>query len=742
MGEVRELARHRGVQLDRWSAQRLHRHTGGHVLYVLTLLGELTETQLATREGGLPAPRSLASTTVARMSDLPHEAQMLGSALAVLNQRVALELAGRVAGVDEPTRALEALLDTGFVTWRPQEVYTPIEFVHPLYRSAIYEDLSPSRRRYLHRAAASALDPDAALVHRVAAAEPGDEGLVNDLVETARRHEVLGAFSVAGREWQWVASLSSQADHVARGELEAARLFLADGQIERASGLRDQVEAGPTNPTRSLLLGMLDWTVGDGPNAERWFLDAVSLAGDGDGDGDGRSKASALARLAWLYVTQNRGLEGHVAATRALALPLESSEVERLAWSALVLAEGRLRGAPAGLEALGSRIQVNPSTVSSADTDLLVIRGTARFYAGQASAGAADLRVAIRLGRRDGATTQLPRAHLQLAQLLIILGDWDEALVHGRIGLSLVVDEGQVWLEGQAHAALGSLLASRGEWDSAELHINAALRCAAAVATDETWFTARVAQSAVARARNNPVGVITALAPLAGTGDSSTLTMLTSLGWWPPLIHALIDIGETDTAERHIRHLENAASDRGLDVRARIEGLWAGLALAQGHADRAAAGFDRAVSGLGPDDPTLDRAAIHHDYGRLLRALGRRSAAVAQFRTAHELLARAGAAPFRQRVDAELDASGIRSAPSVLQSPLALTDREQDVVALVAQGMTNRQVAAELYVSTKAVEYHLRNIFGKLGITSRRQLIPTPSARPALGLEDGPGLRP
>jgi DNA-binding CsgD family transcriptional regulator len=56
------------------------------------------------------------------------------------------------------------------------------------------------------------------------------------------------------------------------------------------------------------------------------------------------------------------------------------------------------------------------------------------------------------------------------------------------------------------------------------------------------------------------------------------------------------------------------------------------------------------------------------------------------------------------------------------RSPLALTERERDVVALVVQGMTNREAAAELYISGKAVEYHLGNVYGKLGIRSRREL--------------------
>jgi len=125
---------------------------------------------------------------------------------------------------------------------------------------------------------------------------------------------------------------------------------------------------------------------------------------------------------------------------------------------------------------------------------------------------------------------------------------------------------------------------------------------------------------------------------------------------------------------------------------------------------------------LGPDDPVLDRASLHHDYGRLLRARGDRVAAIEQLRLAHDLLVRPRAEPYQQRVHSDLEACGLRTTPVADRSPLALTERETDVAALVAKGMTNRQVAADLYISSKAVEYHLRNIFSKLGISSRREL--------------------
>ena len=129
-----------------------------------------------------------------------------------------------------------------------------------------------------------------------------------------------------------------------------------------------------------------------------------------------------------------------------------------------------------------------------------------------------------------------------------------------------------------------------------------------------------------------------------------------------------------------------------------------------------------AVQLLGPDDPLLDRACLHHSLGRALLAQGRRRPALDELHAAHDQLAAVGAEPFLRRVEADLARAGIRTSPQQSRSPLDLTERERDVVALVAKGLTNQEVAAELYVGSKTVEYHLRNVYGKLGVTSRRQL--------------------
>ena len=682
-------------------------------------MSELSSQQLATSDGELPAPRSLASAAIARLAGLSAETRVLASALAVVNDRVPLGVVARIAGLKHPTAALESLLGTGFVRWMPGETGTPVEYVHPLYRVAVYEDLSPVRRQELHRMAAGVLEPGAALAHRVAAADTADDGLAGELAEAAGRELGQGAVDLAVRYLLWASPLSSRRDLAEFRFLQAARLLVANGQAARAAALRSRIGACRDGPVRSLVLGMLAWREGDA-SAEQWLSRVLASAGDRHGDRE--VLAAALAELGGLYTTQGRAREAVEVATRALALVPADRQVEQAAWQALVFGEGMRRGAPAGLDRLSERLPQSAETIRAADCDLLVTRGSLGFYAGRTSAAAADMRVVVRLARQGSVAVQLPRAHLHLSELLVNLGDWDEAQVHARLALSLVSDEQLVWMQAQAHAVLGGLLACGGAWDAAADHVTAAGEAAAALGNFEAVFKTRIAEAALARARHQPEQVVAALQPLAGNGDVAAIPMFTSLGWWPPLIMAIIDCGDTDAAQTQINDLEQAASDRRLDLRARIAGLRARVAQAKGRPEEAYAHFEAAIALLGPDDPVLDRALLHHAFGRLQRARGDRRAAVGQLRLAYELLDQLGAEPFRVPVQADLAVCGVRAATQVARSPLALTSRERDVAVLVAKGMTNREVAAELYVSDKAVEYHLRNVFGKLGVRSRRAL--------------------
>jgi ATP/maltotriose-dependent transcriptional regulator MalT len=717
--DVGEMARVAGTDLPWRAVGRLHEHSGGLALYVRTLLAEVSVSQLAAPGVELPVPRSLASMILARVAELPPDARELAAALSVVGEAVPLPVAGRIARVDHPAEALEALLGTGFVAWWPGEASTPACFTHPLYRAALYADLAPTRRRELHRAAAESLDAASALRHRVAAAEGADDDLARDLDESAAGRAGEGARSVAATHLLWASSVGSGPQLNERRVLRAARLLLEDGQAARAAELRGRVEGCGEGPLRSLVLGQLAWEEAASAPAESWLIEASKQAGGTEPDSE--AAAAALGHLGTLYHTQGRGQEAIDAATRLLALRNLPAELERTGWITLTAGTAADQGAAAALNCLASRLPQPAESVSATDADLLIVRGALGFYAGRTTAAIADLRAAIRLARHGAAAAQLPRAHVQLSQLLLSSGEWDEALVHARTALSLVSAERRVWMDAQVHAALARLFGGRGEWQRAAEHLAAADAAAGEAGTIEAVVTTRVAQAAVARARNDPEQVVKILASLVETPH--LIPMSTSLAWWPTLIGAMIDGGELATAAEQVELLGAAAQQRGLDMQARIAGARAHLEAARGRPDQACSSYDRAITLLGPDDPLLDRAELHHRFGQLLAARGgRRRQAVDQLRLARDLFASAGAEPFLRRVEADLASQKIIVSRPGSRSPLELTDRERDVAVLVAKGMTNREVAAELYVSPKAVDYHLGHIFGKLGITSRRDL--------------------
>ena len=717
--DVAEMARVAGMALPSRAVERLHEHSGGLALHVRTLLAELSFSQLAAPGGELPVPRSLASMILARLAELPPDARELAAALSVVGEAVPLPVAGRIARVGHPVQALEALLGTGFVTWWPGEASTPADFAHPLYRAALYADLAPTRRRELHRAAAESLAAASALRHRVAAAEGIDDDLALDLDESAAERASKGARSVAATYLLWASSVGCGSQLNERRVLRAARLLLEDGQTARAAELRERVERCSEGPLRSLVLGQLAWEEGASIPAESWLIEASKSAGGPEPDGE--AAAAALGHLGTLYHTQGRGREAIDAATRLLALSNLPGELERSGWIALAAGTAADQGAAAGLDRLASRLPQPAESVPAADADLLIVRGALGFYAGRTTAAIADLRAAIRLARHGAAAAQLPRAHVQLSQLLLSSGEWDEALIHARAALSLVSAERRVWMEAQVHAALARLFGGRGEWQRAGEHLAAADAAAGEAGTIEAVVTTRVAQAAVARACNDPGQVVKLLAPLVE--NPRAIPMATSLAWWPSLIGAMIDGGELAEAAGQIELLGAAAQQRGLDMQARIAGVRAHLEAARGRPDEACACYVRASALLGADDPLLDRAELHHRFGQLLAARGgRRRQAVDQLRVARDLFAGAGAEPFLRRVEADLASCGITVGRPGSRSPLELTERERDVAVLVAKGMTNREVAAELYVSPKAIDYHLGHIFGKLGITSRRDL--------------------
>jgi DNA-binding CsgD family transcriptional regulator len=195
---------------------------------------------------------------------------------------------------------------------------------------------------------------------------------------------------------------------------------------------------------------------------------------------------------------------------------------------------------------------------------------------------------------------------------------------------------------------------------------------------------------------------------------------LVPVNWaMPELIEAAVRVGALDLA---------AEVDRVLSERCRASGTdWALGIAARAHAllvhdDRAADLYSEATERLGRTRVAVDLARTHLLYGEWLRRQQRQRDARAQLRTAHDLFSTFGMEAFAQRAQTELQATGDRARKRTVETSYDLTPQEHRVSELAAHGATNKEIAAQLYISTATVEYHLKKVYRKLGVTSRTQL--------------------
>ena len=181
-----------------------------------------------------------------------------------------------------------------------------------------------------------------------------------------------------------------------------------------------------------------------------------------------------------------------------------------------------------------------------------------------------------------------------------------------------------------------------------------------------------------------------------------------------------------EEAARQLDALAAHANASEVRIAQAMHSLRGRLAAARGDDDGALAAFERAIAAADVDDDRLERAGLYRAFGRFLRAIGRRRESVEQLAEARRLAAGMGASWLVLMLDDDLGAASALSSPGSSSGPAAklggLTERERDVVMLVVEGRTNKEVAVAMYVSTKAVEYHLGNVYAKLAISSRREL--------------------
>jgi len=701
--------------LDKQVIRRLYQGTGGHPLYLRTVLSE--GSGFDPRAGGrLTLPPSPAIAVGDHLRVLPPDTRAILEMLSVVNLRMPLAQLGPAALVDSPSTAVEPAVASGLVDWWPEEPSGPVQIRHQLVRDAIYAGITASRRRVLHARAALAVSEHASWEHRVAALDHPDEGLAAQLEGLAAEEAARGRLPLAATHLQWASDVSpARADRERR--LLTAALHLTLAEEVRGMSLREAVKAAGPSPLRSCVLGTMAFSSGQLPEAERLFSEALAEVRD---DPDRQPLAALIAnRLAGTFTLLGDGEKVMALGRWALGTGRLDAAAASQTHTLVAIGASQVSGPRDALAELG-HLDADPARVGPVDVDGLSFRGVFRLLAGQLDRAVSDMTASLKMVRQGAALTLGLRAYFYLALAQYLVGQWDDVLLTAEQGFSAATIHSRRFERPLLHLAAGCVPAGRGATEEAEQHARLAEQAAASLDYGQERVYAAMARALVCQAAGDYLGMADALSPWRDDSALDGRSRVYAVLWRPLLAEGLIGSGQAEPAAAVLDQLR-AAGGQVRYLRPALAWLDGWLTEQQGSPERALeiyAGSEDTGSVQSP----VYAARLLLAHGRLLRRTGNRKAAVERLRRARALFAALRAAPFTERAEQELAACHLPANPTKKQSVLALTSRETEVAHLVGQGLSNPEIAAELFISRKAVEYHLGNIYAKYGLQGRQQL--------------------
>ncbi|MGW4830302.1 AAA family ATPase [Amycolatopsis japonica] len=718
VGEISELAVLLGrTDLSRHDLLAIHESTGGHTLYVQTLLADPGSEK--TRSGGLAVPRSLTRQLQELVSALPPQARGLLEALAVLNRPVTAEQLAKFARVDDPAGHLTGPIAAGLIDPIADVPTAAVSFRHGIQREAVYQGIGPHRRRSLHAAAAEFVTGRDTWAHRVAAVDHAADGLAEELEVAAGNEAAEGRSELAATRLLWSGDISSAREDRERRTLLAAASYLLGRVPARAEPLRARIDAYRQTALKSAVLGWFDLSAGRFSSAERHLSEAQSKAATI------QVKILAGVGLSTVYALEGQGKAAITAATAVLSLPGLDLQALHVARACLAWGKAFLEGPRAGLAEFAESgwLAEDAPDLAPADAFLLTSRGQFRLYAGSPLAAAEDATAALSLSRAKSIPAENELAYVTLAGAQYLLGRWDEATVSVEYATTIALSDGKTWSYAQCHALTCCLHAVRGEWAIAERALVEVQRCVEETGPPQYAVHVALAAGVLAQARGDQRGMLAACRPLIDSRELHQGWPRVFRSWWLPLyIEGLIGTGRYTAAETALKQLSSQVP--GVP-HLNLTSIWLeGLLRSQrGDLDGAAAVWQRGLADpKSSEDRPLHRAFVEQAYGASQVRSGRLSRGVPWLRKAHDRYVRLGARPFLQRCEVDLAAAGSPVGANQDEELEHLTARERDVAHRVGLGLTNPEIAADLLVTTKTVEYHLRNIFQRLGVSNRRQL--------------------
>ena len=705
-------------RIDETVLERVVAETRGNPLALLELPRGLTPAKLY---GGFALPVSVPITGRIeasfrrRLADLPAQSRRLLLVAAAEPTGDPALVWRAAAQVGVTGSAADAVENEGLL-----DMNTRVTFRHPLVRSAIYHAATPQERRDVHRALAAAtdpaLDPDRRAWHLAQAASHPDDDVAAELERSAGRAQARGGLAAAAAFLERSAQLTVRPAPRASRALVAAEAKHQSGALDDALALAAIAEHGPLDDSQRAQLDVLRARVSfgsdRGSDAPILLLRAAQRLQriDASQARDTYLDALTAALFAGRYAKETNARE---VAKLALAAPrperIASAFDDLLDGLALLITKGPATGTPVLQRAVDA-------FCSSHIVDEERLRWS--WLAGQAAAfiwdyDSWDLLTArqVKLARDAGALTVLPVTLSMRAGVHLFAGELNIAasLVDRIEALADVTDA-----RTDRYAAV--LLAGlRGrELDAQEL-----------IDANAKEFASRGEGTGVSVTQWAAAALYNGLARYheAFSAAEAVLEDPDDLSFGPfatvELVEAASRTGRADTAMAALDRLEAGASASGSPWGAAIAARSRAM-LSKG--DAAESRYRDAIERLTPTALSFDLARTHLVYGEWLRRVRRNVEAREQLRIAHTLFSDFGMEGFAERARIELRATGEHARTRSVETSNELTPQEAQISRLVAEGATNNEIAAQLFITPRTVEYHLHKVFRKLDVKSRTQL--------------------
>jgi DNA-binding CsgD family transcriptional regulator/tetratricopeptide (TPR) repeat protein len=696
--------------LDERVRDRIVAETRGNPLALLELPRGLAPAELAGGFGLLdaaPLPTRIEGSFLRRVERMPAETQrllLIAAAEPVGDPMLLWRTADRLGvNVDAALAGAEDMI----------ALDGRVRFRHPLIRSAVYRVASAAGRREVHAALAESIpadvDPDRRVWHRAHAAAGPDEAVAAELEASADRAQVRGGLAAAAAFLERAVELTPDPKRRAERALAAAEAAHAAGAGDAAIGLLGIARHGPLDDFEDARCGLL---VAQIAFSSRRGRDAASLlvaAAKRLEPFDGALAHASYLQAFWAAAFANHlGGDGKLevaAAVRAAPPAREPRSPADLMLDGLAtrFIEGYASGAPALRRALHEFRAAGSHGLGDTKWVWLAVDlwdADAWFELGTRQ---------VQVSRETGALSVLPLALHSLAAWHVLAGEFARAETLLAEADSIMAATG----DAPMHHARLRLVAQQGR-DDAEALIESSMRDATARGEG---IVVRHAEHAAATLYNALGRFDDALhAARQEVEHNPTGFYKTAL---PELVEAAVRSDRPDLARRALVRLceQTQASGttwaRGVEARSRA-------LVSDG--EEAEALYRQAIGVLEQSRLGVELARAQLVYGEWLRSERRRRDAREQLREAHERFTAMGAGPFAERAARALGSTGEIVHKRTPASRGELTAQEAQIARLAGDGLSNAEIGAQLFLSSRTVEYHLHKVFAKLDISSRTQL--------------------